>query len=271
MATSNTPVSDYFQEKVSVKKGRKEHELGLWQAWKDGGEQAEHLAPLLKLYEPIIAQKVRQWKPPQVPESAFKAELQTHTIKAFQSYDPTRGAALNTHVESRLPKAMRYGNRGANLQYLPEEQARSIGKLTKAKDLLTEELGRAPTNDEIADNVGLTPKRVGTILGGMKRDIPMSRSGGAESYDYGNNSAGTGRDFEEQQIAVAQHILPDLFPGKPDIHSLFHYTFGTGGFPQVHSTSELAKRLNKSESQISRMKTHMGEILRKNMGLDDEK
>jgi hypothetical protein len=154
------PVEDYVKEKTAAKEQRKKHELQLWQTWKEQGEQPNHLQPLLKLYEPLLAQKVRLWKAPQVPESAFKAELQTHLIKAFQGYDPARGAAINTHVEKRLEKAKRYNNRYQNLAYIPEGQSGMIGSIAKARDVLTDQFGRAPTTDEIADHLSLTPKRL---------------------------------------------------------------------------------------------------------------
>lgn len=266
----NNPVEDYAKEKIAAKEQRKKHEVELWKTWKEGGEQPKHLQPLLKLYEPLLAQKVRLWKAPQVPESAFKAELQTHLIKAFQGYDPTRGAAINTHVEKRLEKAKRYNNRYQNLAYIPEGQSGMIGDIQRARDRLTDELGRAPTTDELADHVGVTPKRLDTIIKAVKRDIPMGRSGGAESYDYSSAGDRTGRGFEDQQIAVAQHILPTIFPNKPEMHEIFHYTFGTNNYPQILSTGELAKKMGKSEPQVSRMKTIMGNTLRQHMGLPEK-
>ena len=271
------PLDEYLEEKTANRSARKQHELDLWARWKEGGQQAEHLEPLLKLYEPVIAQKVRAWKPPMVPASVFKAELQSHAISAFESFDPSRGVALNTHVETRLPKAMRYGNRNANLAYIPEGQSRHIGVLQAAQNTLREDLGRDPTHQEISDyvrglspkNKELTPKRVGTILTAVRRDIPMGRSAGEESFDYGSGE-NTARGFEDQQIAVAQHILPDIFPNKPEMHTLFNHVFGTNGHEQITSTAALAKKLGKSQSQVSRMKTVMGDTLRKHMGLDDE-
>jgi DNA-directed RNA polymerase specialized sigma subunit len=259
----------YFAVKEAAKKNRKEHELELLERWNQNGRKPEHLAPLLKLYDPIIGQKVRAWKPPNVPENAFKGELQKHIIKAFETYDPSRGAALNTHVEARLPKARRYANRYANLMYIPEEQSNKIGKINKAKEKLMEELGRAPTVDEIADHMGLSPKRVKVILDAQKHVVPMGMSAGEENYDYASGAEPTAHEFQDQQIAIAQNILPELFPDKPEMHTLFHYTFGTNDHPTILSTSVLAKKMGKSQSQISRMKTHMGMVLRSHMGLDD--
>ena len=264
----DTPLDEYMAEKVAAKEKRKADELALWHKWKDSNEAPKHLQPLLKLYEPLIAQKTRAWKAPMVPESAFKAELQTHLIRAFQNYDPTRGAAINTHVEKRLKKAMRYNNRFANLAYVPEGVSAQIGKLQKARDALTEDLGRDPTTEELSKHMGIPIKRLETVLNATRRDVPMGRSGG-ENYDYSAGGDATSRGFEEQQIAVAQNILGDIFPNKPDLHLVFHHTFGTDGHAKL-TTGQLAKRMNKTEPQISRMKTIMGDTLRKHMGLDEE-
>lgn len=263
------PLEEYEQSKTAAKEQRKADEVALWRTWKEGGEQPKHLQPLLKLYEPVFAQKMRQWKAPQVPAASFKAELQAHFIKALQNYDPSR-AALNTHVESRLPKAMRYNNRYQNLLYIPEGQSGQIGKLRKAQESLTEDLGRAPTTQELSQHLGMTPKRIDTILNAVKRDIPISHSGDAESYDYGLGTEGVGRGFEDQQIAVAQDILPKIFPNKPEMHTLFNHVFGTNGAAKITATSALAKKMGKSPSQIARMKTTMGQTLRKHMGLEDD-
>jgi RNA polymerase primary sigma factor len=263
------PIDDYLQSKEAAKVDRKQRELDLWKRWKDNGEQPQHLQPLLKLYDPVLNQKLRLWKAPTVPETAFKAELQTQLIKALKIYDPKFGAAINTHVESRLGKAKRYNNRYQNIMYIPEGQSGKIGKLNSSREKLMEELGREPTIDELADHAGMHPKRVKTILDAQKKTVPMGRSAGEESYDYGAGEGATAHEFEDQQIAIAQNILPTLFPNKPEMHTLFHYTFGTNDHPKINSTSVLAKKMGKSQSQISRMKTHMGLVLKSHMGFDD--
>lgn len=264
-----TPLDEYMEEKQAAKEKRKANELSLWKRWKDNGEQPEHLKPLLKLYEPVLGQKMRAWRPPMVPESAYKAELQKHLINAFKVYDPSKGAAINTHVENRLKKAQRFGNRSANLAYIPEGQANLIGKIQRAQEVLEEQFGRPATTDEVAEHIGESPKRVGVVLKAVKRDVPMSRSGG-ENYDYSAGADHGGRQFEEQQIAVAQNILPKIFPNKPHLHAVFNYTFGTNGHPQVKNNKELAKKLGTTEQNASRWKTVMGNTLRKHMGLDEE-
>lgn len=280
MADPANPLEEYFETKEAAKETRKDHELALWQKWKNNGQKPEHLEPLLKAYEPVFMQKVRQWKPKMIPESAYHAELQTHAIKAFDSYDPARGTALATHVIGRLKKALRYGNLHANVGYMPEGQSGFIGPINKARDILQEELGREPTVQELHDHLQqdpdhdfrkLTPQRIETIQANKFKDIPMSRSGGVDAgYDYGSAAKPSEHAFEEQQIAVAQNILPEIFPNKPEMHTLFHFTFGTNGHPKISSTGELAKKMGKTSPQISRMKSVMGATLKKHMGLDED-
>lgn len=252
-----TPVDDFLNHKVASQAARKQQEVDQWKRWKSSGSP-EDLAPLIKAYAPLLNQKTQLWKPPAVEPAAFKAELQQHLIRAFEKYDPSKGAALNTHVEIHLQKAKRYGNRYANLAYIPEGQSGQIGKIDKAHQELREELGRDPTHTEIADHLGMSPSMVARIQKARVKDVPASM--------FENDPTERGNSFEEQQLAVAQHILPQLFPNRPDMHELFHYTFGTNGYPQVLSTGELAKRMGRSASQISRMKTLMGSVLQKKLG-----
>ena len=263
------PITDFFEAKEAAKKDRKQNELELLSHWKDNGERPADLQPLLKLYDPVFNQKLRAWKPPNVPAAAFKAELQIHAIKAFRSFDPDRGAALNTHVENRLHKAKRFGNRGANLLYISENVASGIGKINKAREKLTEELGHAPSTQEIAHHIGMPAKRVQTTIDAQHFTVPMGRSAGEETYDYGSGSEATGHDFEDAQIAIAHQILPQLFP-RQEHRDVFLSIYGLDGHKQISGTGELAKHLGKSSSQIARAKTHIGNVLKAHMGFANE-
>ena len=253
------PVTSFLLSKTALADSRKDRDLALWRDWKRGGKKPEDLDPLLKAYAPVFNQKTTRWKAPAVPKSAFQAELQTQFIHALETYDPNRGAALNTHVDLRLRKAMRLNNRFQNFAYIPEGQASHIGAINKAHDELSEELGRAPTFQEIGKHIGLPAARVETIQKARVRDIRAS--------DFEHDPTERGTSFEEQQLAVAKNILPQLFPDQPQMHELFHYSFGTGGYPQITSTGQLAKKMGKSPSQISRMKTELGHTLKQHMGL----
>lgn len=266
--SQKNPVNDYFKTKEAAKEERKKKELDLWHHWKSNGMQAEHLEPLMKLYEPVLAQKTRMWRAPRVPEAAFKLALQENLVKAFQTYDPSRGAALNTHVENGLKKTIRYNARNQNLAYIPEGQIEKIAPIKMAIDHLTDEYGRAPTNQEIADHLNehgkdtISAQRVETIRKAQRFDIAGS--------SYESDPVPKPSSYEEQQIEVAANILPKLFPDQPHMHTLFHHIYGTNDHEKITSTTALAKKMGLNMSQISRMKTQMGKVLRENMGLSKE-
>jgi DNA-directed RNA polymerase specialized sigma subunit len=235
------PLDEALENKEKRATERKAKEVGLWKTWMDSGKKPEHLEPLLKAYQPLLNQKTREWRPPAIPESAFRAELQNHFINGLMSYNPEK-ASLSTHLNVRLQKAKRYMVQHQNLAYIPEGQATHIGKIQKAKDQLADELGRKPTATEIAEQVGLTPKRVSTIMGAMRKDIPASVFG--ES------------DPEIKSTAREREVLELLqFNLSPDEKSVFNHLYGREGHAKIQGTNELAERLGKSPSQISRLKT----------------
>src|SRR5580658_8834831 len=138
--SEKNPAQEYFQTKEAAREERKKKEIDLWQHWKSNGMKPEHAEPLFKLYEPVFAQKVRAWKAPRIPESAFRLKLQEAMITSMKTYDPSK-SALNTHIENGLKKVHRYNARGQNLAYIPEGQIEGIAPINKAIDVLTEEFG----------------------------------------------------------------------------------------------------------------------------------
>jgi DNA-directed RNA polymerase specialized sigma subunit len=251
------PATEFLREKNAAPAKHQEKHLQLWQTWKDNKQTPDHLEPLMKTFEPKVRQKMREWKAPNIPEAVFKAELQKHLITAFETYDPQK-AALSTHVERRLMKAMRFNNQHQNFAYIPEGKSEYIGKINKARDQLTEDFGRAPTFDEISKHMnvkGLTPKKVEEVVGAMRRDIPASRDeGGLRRFEKNQGNEIT-RDREV--LALLPYSL------SPDEKQLFEHMFYADGRTKEVSTNELAKTLGKSSPQISRLKSSILEKLKK--------
>jgi len=236
-----TEFRNYNQEQATT---RKDREVEQWQRWKSAPdhEKPKHLQPLLQAYEPTFNRKVNEWSrgARAVQPAAFKAELQRQFIHALNTYDPSK-AALSTHVETRLQKAKRFVGTHQNLAYIPEGQARFIGPILKAKDELTEQFGREPTHDEIADHIGMTPRKVEQISKSLKKDIPASM--------LVNDPSAQSSSREREVLDLLQFNL------TPDEKQVFDYLYGRNGMPVVQSTNDLSKKLGKSAPQISRLKT----------------
>lgn len=239
------PISDFLHTQDRVHSKKVQQTQDLWHNWDRNGRQPEHLEPILSNFSGLIGAKVREWKPPNIPKSVFEAEVTKHVIKAIESYTPNRGANLNTHVNYRVQKAKRFMAQQQNLARIPEAQVYSIGTIQKAQDRLGEEFGRPPTHAEIGEHLGIPPKRVATILGSMRRDIPSSMW---ES------------DPELVALQRGREILPLLREAlSPKERSVFDHTFGYQGAPVVTNVEQLAKRLNMSPSQVYRIKSSIAD------------
>lgn len=245
MSTPTDPVDDLLLTKKAELQKKREQEIQQLNLWKQTKDPA-HLEPLLKAYEPLIAQKIRQYKAPSIPEAAMKAELQTHLIKSFETFKPDRGAQLPTWVNHNLQKAQRYNTRYQNTGYIPEGQTKYIGPIQRAQNELTEQFGREPTPDELGDHLGMPPKKVTKILGAMRKDIPAS------AFETDPTEMALQRDDE----------VLDLLPYNltHEERTVFNHLYGREGHEQIQSTNDLAKKLGKSPPQISRLRTS---ILRK--------
>lgn len=238
---AKNPVDEFLAAKTAARKDARQQELQQLNTWKTQGQRPEHLEPLMQAYAPVVAQKVRQWKAPAVNESAFRAELQKQLIGAFETYDPSRGAALNTHVENRLQKAKRFNLQNQNMGYIPEGQAMHIGRIQRAQDELTQSLGREPTHDELGNHLGMPVRQVKTITKSMRFDVPAS------TFETDPAEKDLSRDAE------VLSLLP--YSLTADEKAVFNHIYGLEGAKKTQSTNDLAKLLGKSPSQVSRLRS----------------
>lgn len=236
------------ETQVKLAAERAAHDLKLWEAWKKD-PSPETTRPLLQRFDPIFKSKSIQWKAPTVNPAAFKLELQTLAIKAFETYDPSRGAALRTHLDWTLNKARRFNNQQQNYAHIPEEKALLIGPIDSARDQLREELGRDPTNMEIADFVNEKKRSKRPLTEAKVKEIQKSR---INDIIFSNLQA----DPNPQSISRDRQVIGLLRPAlKPDEQVVFDYIYGLNGKPKMENTGDIARAMGKQPSQVSRLKT----------------
>jgi DNA-directed RNA polymerase specialized sigma subunit len=246
---AENPVSTFLTAHQQLGSTRRSETQELWHKWDQQGRTPEHLDPLIQNFSGLVGAKVKEWKPPTIPKSAFEAELTKHLILAFEGYNPSMGVSLNTHVNHRIQKAKRYMAQQQNMARMNEGQVFRIGAVRRAQDELGEQFGRAPTPHEIAahmtenDQLGRkhTPKQVASLITAIRRDIPSS------SWES---------DPEPKQLQRQHEILPLLRDTLNEHETkVFDHVFGHNGAPVISSTGQLATRLGMSPSQVSRIKT----------------
>jgi DNA-directed RNA polymerase specialized sigma subunit len=235
----STPVDKYFREKSKHAATRDAQDLALWEQWKKA-PSPQTMQPLLRRFESPIGQRLRMWKAPNVNPAAMEANMLTHAMNALQSYDPGMGTSLRSHVTNNLRKSHRFNTQQQNLAYIPEQKTMHIGAIDAAADHLREQLGRDPSFDEIGARMGKPGSLVKEIQGLRRADISAS------AFESDPTPRASSRHEE-----VVGMLRPAL---KPDEAAVFDYMYGQGGKPTVTATNDLAKRMGKSPSQISRLK-----------------
>lgn len=258
-------VDDFLKMSSDISSSRKEKEIKLWHAWKDSGWHPDQFQPLLKIYEPIIRQKVNMYRAPSTDETALMAEgikIFHHTLR--NKYDPSKGFAISTFTEKPLMKLFRKNNETANASRMSESAAGRIGKVNNARAHLEEEFGRPPTHQEIADHIremfpqtNFTPKMVAATIRSQRKDLTASSFVGEEGQQYDPGAQGASR-LDEVAGLMPDHIQNSDWPPKKhkDLYlKVFYHSTGLEGHPRIESNRQLAKTLNISEAKASRIKT----------------
>ena len=140
---------------------RQQQDLDLWREWKNTHDQAK-LNELMRRLEPLIQSEVNKWGSV-VPRPALEVKARLLTAEALETYSPNKGAAIGTHVASRLRKLSRSVYPYQNVARIPENQQLFYNTFQVAHNKLEENLGRTPSVTELSDELGWSSRKVTTF------------------------------------------------------------------------------------------------------------
>lgn len=220
---------------------RSERDLELWKTWRRKPTDANASA-LLTQVQPLISREASKWDQT-LARPLLETEGKRLAMQAFHSYDPNKGAALGTHVVNQLQRMSRLAYANQNVARLPENKMLWFHSYHKAHARLADELGRPPTTDELADELGWSIPKVEEFRASIGRK-ELLESGGAEE------SGGAGLYEADKQEHLVDFIHHDLPPAQ---RAIFEHLTGYGGAEQLSNT-EIQKKLGLTQGQYSYMK-----------------
>ena len=184
-------------------KTRQEQDLELWEAWKRTGSSKD-LDKLMRNLQPLLYREINKWQS-SVPSSALESKGRVLMLDALKTYNPNKGAAIATHVTSRLRKLSRSVYPYQGIARLPENKQLQFNTFNIAKTRLEEEHGREPTREELADELAWTPKKVWDFEKTFGRRELVESEGAFMEFDDTSSSVLT--DFFYRDLPPSEKVL----------------------------------------------------------------
>ena len=168
-------------------------------------------------------------------------------IKAINTYDPDKGAALNTHVYIHLKKVRAFVVKHQNIGRIPEHRAYRIGDYITARDEMVEKLGTYPDARTMAEHLNWSIAEVTRMETELRGDYIASKNPEADRLP---ELAESGRERE-----VLRYIYHDL---TAEERLVFDYSLGAHGKPKLLA-GEIAKKMKISQPKVSRIRRKISE------------
>ena len=145
------------------------------------GEGQEARDQLIKANSRLVVSMARRYMGRGVPLADLIQEGNLGLMKAVDRYDPERGFRFSTYAIwwIRQSVARAISDQGRTIR-LPAHLVENLGKIEKTSRRLTQELGREPTQKELAKDMGIEDNRVSDILKMAGEPISLEAPVGSE-------------------------------------------------------------------------------------------
>jgi len=223
-------------------------ETELWRRHKQGDRQAT--SELLDRLKPHVDSRVSLYRDVAIPPQAIYGHAMNLTMHAIDTYDPKSGAALPTHVVNHLQRVSRFVNQNKNIARIPEHRALRVGTFQSVHSSMSAELGRQPTVEELADELGWSHKEVGTMGRSLRSDLSASAMPEAAEARFHDRT-------KETMYFVRGGLLPQE-------REAFDHLWGFDGKKHL-SVSEISKRTGLSVDRVYMLRKQTAQKIQRTM------
>lgn len=198
------------------------------------------LSGVLEALEPTINSEIQRYTG---PKPVLKSRAKTLAVSAIKSYDPTKGTQLRSWVVSNMQPLSRFS---MSLRPIaaPEVAFRQAADVNRVASELEMDLGRQPTEEELADASGLSIKRIKHIRERVKGFATESAIMGDAANELTSNAPAV---FEPNKLDLAKDFVYASLSDRDK--RIFEWKTGKNG-PEL-SNQEIARRLGVSPAFVS--------------------
>jgi RNA polymerase primary sigma factor len=151
-------------------------------AVRDGQAAQEHL---IKANSRLVVSVAKKYVGRGVPFLDLIQEGNIGLIRAVKKFDYRRGYKFSTYATWWIRQAVTraIADQGRTIR-VPVHMYEQINRLTRTTRQLVQELGRDPTTEEIAERLGVSPRKVEQIIRVSQRPLSLEMPVGEEEDSY---------------------------------------------------------------------------------------
>jgi RNA polymerase sigma factor for flagellar operon FliA len=212
-----------------------------------------------------VAGRVSVNLPPNVELNDLISDGVIGLIDAIEKYDDERGVKFETYAITRIHGAILDALRA--LDWVPRAVRQKARELDRVHHEMETELGRSPSDDELADRMGMsrreldsTQQRVrGATVLSLEEHIPSDRGSDLPLLDTLRGDDGeVGASLEQREVRrLLLEALDDLNQQEKTVISLYYF--------EGQTLKDIKAVLNVSESRVSQIHAQAVIHLRNNL------
>jgi len=229
---ADSAIKLYLREIGKVALLTPEEEIDLAAKIKRGNKKArEHM---IKANLRLVVKIARDYEGIGLPLLDLISEGNIGLMKAVARFDPAKGGKLSTYgswwIKQSIKRAL--ANQSKTIR-LPVHLVDKISKMRRTAMRLQEELGREPTDEELGDEMQLSPTRIGMMRRASIRPASLDAPiGDDDSNNFSEvvpdeNAATPYEDLEEKTVTkMLREMVTTLDPRE---ETILRYRFGLDG------------------------------------------
>lgn len=257
MATndSDSSIRVYMREIVKTDLLTPEQEVELAGRIRDGDESArEHM---IKANLRLVVKIARDYSNYGVPMADLISEGNIGLMKAVEKFDPEKGGKLSTYASWWIKQSIKraLANQSKTIR-LPVHLVDKLAKVRRITAMLTEELGREPSDDELVEELGIPRKKLALLKRASMRPASLDAPIGDEDSSSYSDIIGDERavdPFEALENKNDHCELEELLPLLDERESeIIDSRFGLSG-KKAMTLEEISRNFGVSRERIRQL------------------
>ncbi len=201
----------------------------------------ENMGKVLASLSPVINSEIQRF---QGPTPILRSKARGMAVQAVRSFNPDSGSKLPSWVVTQMQPLARY-NQSIKPIRAPEVANRQASELYRLSNELAADTGHIPTDEELADHIGLSKARVHKLRNMVRASVS---EGGMAAVDADAGTGGAPAVDIPSQVPFAVEAVYDSL--DPRDRAILNWKTGARGQPEL-SNMEIARRLGVSPAYVS--------------------